>query len=79
MGMWQSVVDGEVQSIMFERSKWTPRRARQWLLRHGYVPVKVMHPTKRYFRYRLNDPDLYVSFRTIRLGDGVLGVYGSLT
>ena len=38
-----------------------------------------MHPTKRYFRYRLNDPDLYVSFRTIRLGDGVLGVYGSLT
>lgn len=61
----------EVQTIMFQRDRWTPARARRWLVDHGYRAPKV-DTTKDFYRYRQHPPWSYQkgTFRTISMGRG---------
>ena len=46
-----------VQAIIFKRDLYDTDTARRWLRRHNYYPIKRVHVTINYLRYRLKEPD----------------------
>lgn len=46
-----------VQAIIFDKSKWTSNKALKWLINNNYYPIKNVHITKNYLRYRLIHPN----------------------
>lgn len=59
------------QAIIFDREKWTPAKAREWLESHNYKPIKRVHTTKTYYRYRISDPVKTTTYSTIPLKNGI--------
>lgn len=59
----------EVQSIMFDKDKWTVAQAKRWLKEHSYKGV-TPDTTKNYHRFRQAPAFSYQkgSFRTMALG-----------
>lgn len=45
----------QIQSILFDKDKWTVDRAKEWLKDHGYKYGKV-DTTDKYHRFRQLDP-----------------------
>lgn len=62
------------QSILFNKNAYTDYSARQWLSEHNYHPIKPVHVTKTYFRYRLQDPSSKKNYITISFGKGIKAV-----
>ena len=46
-----------IQSVLFDINYWTTPEARQYLNKKGYIPIKRVHTTANYYRYRLIDPN----------------------
>lgn len=65
----------EVQSVLFDKAKWTPTAARKWLTSHGYKSPAV-DTTAEYHRYRQSPPFNFEkgTFRTITLGAASKGI-----
>lgn len=47
----------KVQSIIFKKSKYTSEKARKWLAKYKYRPIKQVHKTTNYLRYRIRKPN----------------------
>lgn len=45
-----------VQSVMFNKKQYDSKKARSWLKKHDYHPIKRVHKTKNYLRYRIREP-----------------------
>jgi hypothetical protein len=63
-----------IQSILFDRDKFTLYRARSWLKRNGFRlrhRNKEVHVTDKYFRFRQKDPDPNKTYKTYHLPDGL--------
>lgn len=68
-----------VQSILFDKEKFTLTEAKNWLKKHDYKSDKV-DETDEYYRFRQRDPDDFDpdSFRTKEIEDGVKFIMGKL-
>jgi hypothetical protein len=65
-----------IQTLLFEKDKWTPSKARAWLKKHSHKPIKRVHTTEEHHRYRLQNPDKEMyRYRTKKLGDGIKAVF----
>ncbi len=64
-----------VQSIIFERKKWTITKAKKWLKDNDYISPKV-DKTKKFLRFRQRSPRGFKKFRTISLGKGIKLIFG---
>lgn len=58
-----------IHTIAFNNSAYTTAQARSWLRRHHYEPIKQVHKTKNWFRYRIRDPNMFRSFVTKKEGN----------
>lgn len=58
----------EVQAVLFNKDKWTSTKARTWLKKHDYKPIKRAHITKNEIRFRITEPK-YDDYRTIKLNN----------
>lgn len=58
-----------VQAVIFKKRWYTPDKARSWLSRHNYIPIKRVHITSHYLRYRIKEPYLFESFFMINAND----------
>jgi hypothetical protein len=58
-----------IQTILFDRSTWTPADARQWATQHGFAADDV-HVTTHYIRLRQFEPTRGKPKRSIELGSG---------
>lgn len=67
---------GDIQSIRFERSKWTIQEASIWLGMRHIKPIKEVDVTAHQLRFRLTDPDEYKEFRYKEFGDGISVILG---
>ena len=59
-----------VQSVLFDVTRWSLNRARNWLLTHGYkthFQGKHVDKTKHYYRFRQEQPTRYGRYRTLPL------------
>lgn len=45
-----------VQAILFDRNYYTLAQTKTFLKRHGLSPIKEVHKTDKYYRYRLTVP-----------------------
>ncbi len=63
----------EVQSLLFDRARWTPSTAKTWARGHGYKSGKV-HVTDNYVRLRQFAPVARTQKRTISFGTGIKAV-----
>lgn len=62
----------EIQSILFNKSYFTPEEAINWLYNHDKKYLKI-DESKHFLRFRLNDPKKYSRIRTKRVTKN--GVY----
>lgn len=53
-----------VQAILFDINKFDTDKARKWLRDHGYRPIKRVHKTARFLRYRIRKPKKNGSYIT---------------
>jgi hypothetical protein len=60
-----------VQTVSLRRSKFSKGKAMAWVREHGYRPIKEVHVTPEFFRFRLVDPERIrgARFRTVDLGE----------
>ena len=61
----------EVQSVIFNKSKWTIRKAEGWLKKHNYKTSfygKDVDETANYYRYRQQAPSKYKKYRMKPIG-----------
>jgi hypothetical protein len=65
----------QVQSIVFDKSEWTIKKAKKWLKEHNYKVSKV-DKTETTLRFRQEDPNNYTEFRVKTLPGGIMLVLG---
>lgn len=65
-----------VHSVLFDNKKWLVSEARKWLKEHNLKPIKPVHKTVNFHRYRIVDPKEFSSFYTKKLPDGIELVIG---
>lgn len=53
-----------IQAILFKKKYWNTERAREYLKSRNYEPIKRVHKTKNYLRYRLQEPDFEAEYIT---------------
>ena len=46
-----------IQAVLFNKDYWTTTQARAYLKENGKQPIKRVHTTDNYHRYRLIEPD----------------------
>jgi hypothetical protein len=63
-----------IQSIKFDREYFNTNQARYWLRMHGYQVIKRVHKTSKYLKYRLQEPNKSIKYKTIKLSDGVKAI-----
>ena len=42
-----------VQAVLSGINDWNNNDCRKWLYKHGYMPLKRVHKTNTFFRYRI--------------------------
>ena len=65
-------------AVLFYKDYWNTTKARQHLNNEGLKPIKRVHTTDKYHRYRIAEPD-YIKFDyTIKRGknhiDYIIGI-----
>ena len=43
-------------SVIFNKKKYSTKKAREYLKKHNLLAKKKVHVTDRYYRYRINTP-----------------------
>ena len=66
----------EIHSVLFDDKMYTTAEARKWLKKHNLKPIKIVHHTENYLRYRIKDPSLFKSFITKEIKPGIKFVIG---
>lgn len=67
----------EIQSVMLKRSKFkNVKNGMKWIKKNKFKPIKRVHKTNNYFRYRLNQPNKYNKFRIKTINNNVKFVIG---
>ena len=64
----------KLQAILFDKKRYNTTKARRWLRSKNYVPIKRVHKTLNYLRYRLREPSKSYDYRTIVLGKGIKAI-----
>ena len=69
----------EIQAILFPVGNFNTDTARKWLNKSGYTPIKRVHKTAEYLRYRIAEPDKTASYTSKKLNNGIILVLKSTT
>ena len=64
----------KIQSILFDINEWTASKAQRWLSTHNYYPIKKVHVTPHYLRYRLREPLTSDNYRWIEFGNNIYAI-----
>jgi len=46
-----------IQAVLFDKNYWNTNKARAHLKASGHQPIKKVHITDKYYRYRLIEPN----------------------
>ena len=69
----------KIQSILVPREFFNLQEARKWIKNHNFKTKfrnKKIHVTKNFFRFRQRDPKRFNDFRSEKLNNGVVFIYG---
>jgi hypothetical protein len=54
----------EIHSVLFDKNYYDEKLAKTWLKIEGLHPIKKVHITENFLRYRIRDPNLFKRFIT---------------
>ncbi len=58
----------QIQALIFDGNSFTTQQARNWMQRHGYYPIKLVHRTSgNLLRYRIKEPEEGKQYRLISI------------
>lgn len=60
-----------VQAIIFKKDLWNASSALKWLKKHKYKPIKRVHKTENFLRYRINEPNEKYNYITLSFKNGI--------
>jgi hypothetical protein len=66
----------KTQAIILSKEFFTEMEAEKWIMFHRYHPIKPVHETKQYYRFRLENPRDFSHFITKEIEDGVKLIIG---
>ena len=69
----------EVQSVIFDRARFSLDEAKLWIRAHGFKATfygKRPELLDRYYRFRQRNPKKYTNYRTMRAAPGIMFVLG---
>lgn len=69
-----SETKNNIQAIIFDADTYSAGEARRWLARHQYKPLKRVHRTAHYLRYRLKEPQEDAKYKTLDFGHGIKSI-----
>ncbi len=65
-----------VQSVIFDKSRWTEKKAKKWLKLHGFKSnYKEPDITKNFIRFRQREPT-FLRYSTKKTDDGIEFIIG---
>lgn len=67
-----------LQSVLFDKEIYTTGQAREWLEKHNIVPIKRVHTTENFYRYRIRNPKDFNRFFTKKIKYGIDFVFGKI-
>ena len=65
-----------IQSVLFDKNLWNDSGALLWLSEHNLIPLKKVHYTKNFLRYRIRNPNEFTAFYIKKLENGIEIVLG---
>lgn len=66
----------KVQSVLFKKDVYDRNKAKKWLAKHNLKPIKKVHETNKYLRYRIRDPQKFQKFRIMQVRKNIKFVMG---
>jgi len=66
----------DIQAIIFNKLKYTLGETQKYIKEHSYKPIKEVHITGMYYRYRLKNPNLFYRFITKQIKPGIYLILG---
>ena len=67
-----------LQAVLFYKDYWNTTKARQHLNQEGLKPIKRVHTTDKYHRYRITEPNYNIYNYIIKRGknhiDYIIGI-----
>jgi hypothetical protein len=54
----------DIQSVLFNKNVFTEKDAEKWMKKYNLHPIKQVHITKNFLRYRQKDPTIFKHFIT---------------
>lgn len=66
----------EIQAVLFDRNYWDITHARQELNKMGFKPIKEVHITDKFLRYRIKNPENYERLRNRKTNKHIEFVIG---
>jgi hypothetical protein len=66
----------EVQAVIFPINKFTKSMANQWLSENKFIPIKAVHKTANFYRYRIQNPNKFNRFADKKLSNGIQLILG---
>jgi hypothetical protein len=64
-----------LHAVNFDRNYYTLSDAKLWLRDHDIIPIKNVHTTKRFYKFRINEPKKYGVYYSKYITDGILFVF----
>ena len=64
-----------IQSIIFDKRKYSNSSALLFLKKHNYKPIKYVHSTDNFLRYRLLPVKRTASYRIINFNKYIKAIY----
>lgn len=68
------MTNSEIQAVLFK--DWTTIKARKWLAKKKLKPIKRVHKTNIFYRYRLKNPNKYKKFRLKKINNNISFIIG---
>lgn len=65
----------EIQAIIFDKTMYNQSDAKAFLRRNNFYPIKPVHITKNYLRYRLREPT-FTKMRIKEIEPGIKFIFG---
>lgn len=68
--------NSNIQSVHFEKGKWTDAQCKRRLFYMGLKPIKAVHITPNFLEYRILSPTLFKRFITLKKRGGIQLIIG---
>ena len=65
-----------IQAVLLSKDYFSLREANKWIKEHKYRPIKKVHSTINFYRYRLKEPNDKYDYRIKILSRGIKAVIG---